>query len=238
MSSFKERLAGLNRQYRPIMLKSVDGEIEEKVFYRRPTEMEDELLRKDMEDEFEHIRDRLKRAEEGKESLYDTLYRNFIESKVDNAIGYIVLERIPGIRAAAMLEAGLENLKDDATQEDKDAWMEKFKPPFDRMVQEAKDEWKDTPHEVLASRAAESRVENIARERAYEVYRRCLIAQSIYGQDEEENYVRIFAGNDKKSGADEVSEWLDKDTIDALASKIVEEVNRNKNVPLKSAAVA
>lgn len=227
-TNWKEKLASLNRQYREMILKSQDGTNELPVFYRRPTELEDDILRKAMEQEFEAIKDGLKHAGEGKDSLFEQLRKSFNEGKPDAAIGYIVLERIPGIREAAKLEASLKDLGDDATQEEKDAWLEKFKEPFDRRVQDAKDEWKEVPIEVLASRAAESRIEAIARERSYEIYRRCLIAQSVYGKDDDTSeFGRIF------EGPDEVSEYLDKDTIDNLASKIVEEINRYKNLPLK-----
>lgn len=227
MSNWKEKLAGLNRQFREMALTSADGETTEIVYYRRPTELEDDVLRKMMEDEFETIKDTLKNAPGGKSSMYDSLVKNFLETKIDNAIGYIVLERIPAIRKTAMLESGVEELDKDASEQEREEWLEKFKGPFDRMVQEAKDEWKDVPAEVLAARAAESRVEALARERAYEVYRRCLIAQSLYGRDEQGTYSRIFEKQE------EVQAYLDKDTIDSLATKIVEEINRFKNVPLK-----
>ncbi len=227
LKEMKEKLASLNRQYREIVLKSQDGETEMPVYYRRPTEMEDEILRKAMENEFEVIKTTLKHPSDGKESLFEQLLKSFAEGKSEAAIGYIVLERIPGIREAAKMEASLKDLGEDATQEEKDEWLEKFKEPFDRRVQEAKDEWKDVPIEVLASRAAESRVDAIARDRAYEIYRRCLIAQSLYLKDDEsDQYERIY------EGADEVKRDLDKDTIDSLAGKIVEEVNRYKNRPL------
>lgn len=228
LKEMKEKLASLNRQYREIILKSQDGETELPVYYRRPTEMEDEILRKAMENEFESIRDGLKNSAEGKESLFDQLVKSFSEGKPDAAINYIVLERIPGIREAAKIEANLKDLSDDASQEEKDEWLEKFKEPFDRRVQDAKDEWKDVPIEVLASRAAESRIEAIARERAYEIYRRCLVAQSIYLKDDEtDKYERVY------DSPEDVKADLDKTTIDTLATKIVEEINRYKNLPLK-----
>lgn len=227
MSNWKEKLASLNRQYREMVLESSDKSDSLTVYYRRPTELEDDILRRDMEEEFHTIKSTLKDSGDGKESMYDTLYKNFIETKIDNAIGYIVLERIPGIRKLAINEAGLEELPKDASKEDREAWLEKFKPPFDRMVEEAKDEWRDTPHEVLAARAAESRVESFARERSMETYRHCLIQQSVYGKDDDGNFERIFLESK------EVPEFLDKDTIDMLANKIVEEINRYKNVPLK-----
>jgi hypothetical protein len=225
---WKEKLAGLNRQYREIELTSKDGSQSMNVYYRRPTELEDDLLRKQMEEEIEAISDGLKTAPEGKESFYDTIHKVFLEGKSENAIGYIVLEGIDEIRNAAKIEAELEDLPADATQEQKDEWLAKFKPIFDRRVEEAKDMWKDTPHEVLATRAAEARVLKISRDRAYEVYRRCLIAQSIYGKDEESGlFERIF------EKPEEVPEYLDKDTIDTVAGKVVEEINRFRNVPLK-----
>lgn len=108
-TNWKEKLASLNRQYREMILKSQDGTNELPVFYRRPTELEDDILRKAMEQEFEAIKDGLKHAGEGKDSLFEQLRKSFNEGKPDAAIGYIVLERIPGIREAAKLEASLKD---------------------------------------------------------------------------------------------------------------------------------
>lgn len=228
LKDMKEKLASLNRQYREIILKSQDGETEMPVYYRRPTEMEDEVLRKAMESEFESIRDGLKSAQDNKESLFDQLVSQFSKESEQVCINYIIIDRLPGIREVAKIEAELKDLDDDATQEEKDAWFEKIKEPIDRKVQEAKDEYADVPKEVLANIAAEKRVESLARERAWEIYRRCLIAQSVYLKDDEtDQFVRVY------DGPDEVKSDLDKDTIDTLATKILAEVNRYKNVPLK-----
>lgn len=225
-NAFKEKLAALRRQYKEIPIPSIDGESEEIVYYRRPTEMEDEALQKDMKAEFESIKETLRTADEGKKSVYDELRWHFLEGR-NEAINYLVLERLPSIRKAAMAEAGLEELDKDATDEQKKEWEEKIKEPFERLREEAKDEWKDFPDEVLASRAAESRIDYLAQEQSWAVYRRSLVSQSLFGKDEDEGFVRIF------DDADDVAKFLDPDTINMLAVKIADEIKKHKNVPLK-----
>lgn len=223
-NAFKEKLAALRRQYKEIPIKSIDGEAEEIVYYRRPTEMEDEALQKDMKTEFESIKDSLRTGGDRK-SVYDELRGHFLDAR-NEAVNYLILERLPSIRKAAMAEAGLEELDKDATDEQKKEWEEKIKEPFERLREEAKDEWKDFPDEVLASRAAESRIDYLAQEQAWAVYRRSLVSQSLFGKDDD-GFVRIF------DDADDVAEFLDKDTIDTLAVKIADEIKKHKNVPLK-----
>lgn len=225
--SARERLSTLNRRYREITIESQDKERTETVYYRRPTEAEDNILQQAMREEGEDIRASLKNAEEGKESVFQTLVKFFEEDNIDYSLNTIVEDRLPSIRRNAMSDAGLKFLDDDATEEEQQQWREKFSPEFERLLNEAKDEYRSYDRAVLAVKAAEVRVSKLAQERAVEIYRRRLIAQSLYDKLEDGSYELIY---DKP---EEVPEYLDKETIDLLANKIIEEINRFKNVPLK-----
>ncbi len=226
--SAKEKLATLNRRFRPIEIVSQDGEQTETLYYRRPTETEDGVLRKMMEEHFESVRDGLKTGADGKTSAYEMFRNAYLREKPEVSVDTIISDRIDEIGRKTRLDAGLKEYPEDGTEEEKAAWKDAFEKHYDAVVQEFREPWLGTDIDVLAVKAAESKVSRIAQERAIEVYRRALIQQSLYSKDEAQGtYELIFAETD------EVPDFLDKDTIDMLANRIMEEMNRFRNVPLK-----
>lgn len=225
MSSLKDRLSTLNRQYKEIEIQAMDKESSEIAYYRRPTEIEDNILRKAMSEENETI---LKSLKEGDESVYATLLDMFEKSDVGISIDYIASTQIENIRQSSVKELGKDEPDKDSSQEERDAYVEELKPIFERRMGEIREIIGKDPKDVLAQKAAQSRIEKIAMERAWEIYRRRLIAQALYEKDEDSDlFKRVFTKHE------EVPEFLDTDTINTITSKIIEEMQKVRPLPLK-----
>lgn len=227
MNKLKDRLATLNRQFQEIEITSLDGETKETAYYRRPTEYDDSILKKAMNEEYESISKGLK---EGDDSTFETLKGLFAESPRAASIEALVASQINELRQASVRELGKPELDETATDEERKAFIEELTPIFERKAQELRDILDKESDDVLPTKAAQARVEAIARDKAFEIYRRRLIAQSLYEKDEETGeYVLSFA-------VEEVPKFLDTDTINTITTVIIGEMNRVKNLPLRSAA--
>jgi hypothetical protein len=225
MGSMKDRLSTLNRQYREIEIKALDGDSQEIAFYRRPTEIEDDILRKAMSEEYDTILTGLK---DGDNSVYATLLEMFAKSDVALSIDSLVSSQAQAIRQRAVKELGKPEPKEDTTDEDRKAYIDELVPIFERYAEDIREMLRKDPKDVVASKAAQARVESIASDRAFEIYRRRLIAQALFEKDEAtDQFTRVFETQEQ------VPEFLDTDTINSITSKIMEEMNRVKNLPLK-----
>lgn len=221
----KDKLSVLNRQFREIEIKSLDGNSSETGYYRRPTEIEDSILKKAMNEEYETILAGLK---SGDESVYHTLVDLFKNSSQDASINILIGAQTDEIRQASVRELGKKEPDAETPDEEREAYIEELKPIFERRVEELRNLLKLEPEDVLPEKAAQSRVEAIARDRAFEIYRRRLIAQSLYEKDEDtDKYELVFESHE------EVPEFLDTDTINTITKAIIDEMNRVKNLPLK-----
>lgn len=224
----KDRLSVLNRQFREIEITSLDSTKTELAYYRRPTEIEEQILRKAMNEEFEVI---LKGLKYGEPSVFHNFVELFKTAGKEAAVNAIINSQTETMRQDAVRELGEEEPAKDSSEADRDAYIERLKPFFEDRVKRLRGILDVEPDDVLPEKAAEIRIEAIARERAWEIYRRRLIAQSLYEKDEDtDQYVLAFENHE------EVPEALDSDTINALTRSILDEVNRVKNLPLKSAA--
>jgi hypothetical protein len=221
----KDKLSVLNRQFREIEIQSLDKTSKEVGYYRRPTEIEDSILRKAMNEEYETILGGLK---EGETSVYHTMIDLFKNASTEAAVNTLIASQADDIRAQSARELGKLEPDADTSKEDREAYIEELKPIFERKVEELRKVLNMEPEDVLPMKAAQTRIETIARDRAFEIYRRRLIAQSLYEKDDAtDKFELVFAKHE------EVPESLDTDTINTIAKAIIDEMNRVKNLPLK-----
>lgn len=244
MATLLEKLSRLNRPERLITVKSLNGEQEVACYYIRPTLAEDQVLQKQMTEEYEAILKGLKTApSEQVASVYDRLVKQFLEAKIDVPANYIIKADLGRIRPEVIREIGIEPpavLKEDASDEEKAAFkkedeefLEVFRPAIDKKIDSIRDTLKAEGHEALANRAAQAECENRAAGRAMEAHRLSLVAASIFDKEEKEDkvaYVKAF------QSPEQVAKELDADTIITLANMISEELEKVRQLPLNSVA--
>lgn len=240
-----DKLAALDRPEKEIVVTSRDGERELKLIYIRPTLLQDQILQKQLQEEYENVVRGLKAApdKEDEQSVYDKLVSQFVQLGIETPINYIVRKDLFNIRSNVLREQSITAptpLKDDASQEEKDKYaadeaefMEVFKPAFDKAVDEAKASLRENNDlQDLAERAATLEIEERAMRRALEIHRRNLVAQAIYYRDEEKKDARpeiVF------KSADQVAEVLPEDTVLNISSLVSDELEKQRSLPFRSA---
>ena len=121
-----------------------------------------------------------------------------------------------------------EPLAEGATKEEEEAWVAKFTPIFERLVEENIEAMKENSLEELAAKCVDIQTDTQANKVAYDVYRLNLIQQSILEPDDANpgKHKLVF------DTPEEVEEMLSPGTIDMLSDRIAEEVRQEKNIPL------
>ncbi len=221
----KDKLSVLNRQFRELTITSVDGTNSETGYYRRPTEIEESILRKAMSEEYETIVSGLKG---GSPSIYDTLLELFKSQPKRVCADAIVAAHADDLRARSITELGRPEPTSDDSEEDRKAFIDDLTPIFERRANELRDTMELEESDALAEKATQARIEAIARERAFEIYRRRLISQCLYEKNEETDAYELVFDNHE-----DVPKALDSDTINTITKAILDEVNRVKSLPLR-----
>lgn len=241
-SKILEKLAALDRPETPITISSLDGKQEVKLVYVRPTLAKDQVLQKALQEEYDSVLAGLKATDpESGSSIYSRLLEQYIELGKENATNYLVQPQLWKIRQDTLTELELvpvDDLKKDATEEEKaahkeaeEAFIGVFKPAFEARYEKVRALLSEQNSiEELAHKCATLQIETRARERAIEVHRRNLVADSLwYREQDGDPLQRAFAN------ADEVAEYCAASTIVSLANKISEELEKQRNLPFTSA---
>jgi rubrerythrin len=228
MSKLKDRLSVLNRQFREVTIRSIDSDDSEIAYYRRPTELEDQVLRKAMNEEFETL---IKGFKAGESSTYQHFIELFKVAGKEASVNAIINSQTETMRQDAVRELGEAEPAADSSKEDREAYVEKLKPLFEQRVERLRGILNAEPDDVLPEKAAEIRIESMARDRAWELYRHRLIASSIYEKDDATDQFELVFENHE-----DVPNCLDSDMINTITKLVLDEINRVKNLPLRSAA--
>ena len=238
MATLKDKLSALGRGVRELTLMSRDGSESVTVFYQRPTSIKDRMLRESMKEEFDKaVVDFFTVTPDGK-SKHQLLIEQFTRLGSEKLSRFIVLKDVKAIRAMSIRELGEEEPPTTADQAIKDEYFERLKPVFQANIDQSIAELAKEPLDVLAESATESEKQDVARERAFKIYSKHLIMDSILEEVEENGtkvpgrYTQVF-----KTVA-EIEEYLPEESIDDLAEMINEEVRKAREAPLKSVATS
>jgi hypothetical protein len=232
MARLKDKLASLDRPRIKITIKSRDGGREVDAYYQRPTEMVDTVLRQAINDEYDAAMQRLKDKGESGKSVHEVIRETYVEKGAESAINTLLVKELGSVRQEAVRILGIDPPGDDASEEEKNRYSEELRPIFDEELERRRDRYRKEDLSKLCDRATELRVSDLASERAQEIYRRSLVAQSIYEEDQDTSgqptgkYLLAF--DDDK----DVAENLASDTITTIANRVVEELQKVRSLPL------
>lgn len=236
MARLKDKLSALERPQIEMTLKSADSRREVAFLYQRPTEIVDAYLKQQLNDEYEAAMDSLKESKNGKKSTRDVLYDQFVEGGKETSANSLLTKELKSIREEVIRQIQLDPPEEDASQEVKDEFMAEFRPAFEDELTRRRTRYCERELADLAHRATEMRLSEIALERATQIYRRSLVAHAIYERLEDDRGEATGEVTLAFESEHEVAEFLPSDTIDKLADRIIEELNRARSLPLKSAA--
>lgn len=229
MSTLKEKLSRLGRPLRKLPI-SIDGEVVE-VTYQRPTAVKDEMLRESMREEYENAMKAFKTAPQDGKSVDEAYRSEFQRLGQEKVVDYLIGRELKVYADEATRNLGRERPAEDADEAIKKLWFDEWKPIFDGVIDAARVEFNKEDGTALIDRAVESQLDQMAKDRAFEIYRRRLILDSIY-DDENGQLVPVFTAEK------EIDEVLAVDTINELGRMISEEVAKAREVPLKLVAKA
>lgn len=231
-----DKLSQFNRPITSIKLLSSDETQEIEVFYQCLTMLNDRILRKAMQEEFEEAVGRFKELKpgerEGSLTLYDKWMKQFEEAGKEKCASFIVASDRNTFRTETIKEMDKPPLLAGATKEEEEAWVAEFSPIFERITKEAVADLVDTETlESLAEKCVDIQIDIEANKKAFETYRLRLIKESIFEKaDDSDKYIPVF------DNIDQIEEALASSTIEMLADRIYAEVREASNTPLKRAS--